>query len=110
MIRASSLVISDAYAVLFERSCGVLEAPPQRLATTSLETNVMVGITKAQTRPAWQVQQRAWECSRVLKDQPLEPRERVSVDLVYRMFPDDIGWLDVCRMFLLYRDVMGARG
>jgi len=59
--------------------------------------------------PCWQIQHRASECAYVLHDHELPPVDRAHVCLVRGMHPDDIGWLTVVRMFVLYRDVLGER-
>ena len=57
--------------------------------------------------PPFEVQQRAWECAYVLHAKPLEQTQRGHVNRIYNRHPDNMTWLDVCRMFLLYRDVLG---
>lgn len=59
--------------------------------------------------PCWQMQHRAWEAAYVLHDHALPPADRAHVCLVRGMHPEDIGWLSVVRMFVLYRDVLGDR-
>lgn len=59
--------------------------------------------------PCWQVQQRAWECTWALNDHALTPAHRTHVALVRDMHPDDLGWLSVVRMFVLYREIVDVR-
>lgn len=61
--------------------------------------------------PCWQVQHNARHCADILhdSDHDLPPADRAHVCLIRGMHPDDIGWLSVVRMFVLYRDVLGDR-
>jgi len=57
--------------------------------------------------PPWQVQHRAWECAFVLREEfwdelPIE--HRVYVEVVCRTHPEGLGWLDLARMFIVYRE------
>ena len=64
---------------------------------------------KQSAPPHPDLQHNAWLCAYVLHDHDLPPVDRAHVCLVRGMHPDDIGWLSVCRMFVLYRDVLGER-
>ena len=62
--------------------------------------------------PPWQVQQRAWECAYILKQEhwdalPIE--QRVYVEVVYQTYPDDLGWHEVARMLVLYGETADVR-
>lgn len=58
------------------------------------------------------VQQRAWECADMLREEfadriPLE--HRVYVEVVYRVGPDGLGWPELARMFVLYGQFVDVR-
>lgn len=64
---------------------------------------------KQPASPCWQVQQRAWEAAYVLHNHDLPPADRAHVCLIRGTHPENLGWLSVVRMFVLYRDVLGDR-
>lgn len=62
--------------------------------------------------PPYEVQQRAWECAYVLREEfadrlPLE--SRVYVEVVYRTPTDGLGWHECARMFVLYGEFVDVR-
>jgi len=62
-----------------------------------------------QPAPPIDLRYRAAEAAYVLHDHALPPADRAHVCLVRGMHPEDLGWLSVVRMFVLYRDVLGDR-
>ena len=59
--------------------------------------------------PPPEVQQRAWECAMVLRDEVLPIEQQIQVEVVYRTHPDGLGWLDLSRMFVLYGETFDVR-
>lgn len=62
--------------------------------------------------PPFVVQQRAWECAMVLRDErwdALPIGQRVGVEVVFRMAPDRLGWAECHQMFQLYRETFDVR-
>lgn len=59
--------------------------------------------------PCWQVQHNARHCADILHDHVLPPVDRAHVCLIRGTHTENLGWLSVVRMFVLYRDVLGER-
>jgi hypothetical protein len=62
--------------------------------------------------PPFLVQQRAWECAYVLReehDERLPLADRVRCEEVLRAGPDALGWQDVQAMLRLAGEAIGAR-
>lgn len=62
--------------------------------------------------PPYDCQIRAWECAQVLREDfanQLPIADRIAVEVVYRSHPDDLGWLDLTRMFGLFRETVDVR-
>lgn len=55
--------------------------------------------------PPFEVQQRAWECAYMLREEfadRLSLEHRIYVEVVYRTPADGLGWHECARMFVLY--------
>ena len=88
------------YVAVFERAGIEVDTPAVERPTVTI------------VPPPYEVQLRAWERAAVLREDfsdvlPIE--DRIAVEVVFRTHPDGLGWLDITRMVVLFRETADVR-